>query len=49
MEPQKHPEMRWFGKDEVPSNLYGASKPAIDAWVASDTIRKLNGVSAGIV
>ena len=35
MEPQKHPEMRWFGKDEVPSNLYGASKPAIDAWVAS--------------
>jgi 8-oxo-dGTP pyrophosphatase MutT (NUDIX family) len=35
LEPTKHPQLRWFGKEEIPSNLYSASKAAVDAWIAA--------------
>lgn len=32
MEPHKCDGVRWFGKDELPINIYGATREAIEMW-----------------
>ncbi len=34
VEPSKCDDLRWFGKDEIPKNIYSPVKPAIDMWLA---------------
>lgn len=34
VEPHKCDDLRWFSKDELPENIYGPTRPAIELWLA---------------